>query len=42
LIVEYHHLAANYDGASSKGQKCNVDILLPKVADEIYQMKCGK
>jgi hypothetical protein len=42
LIVEYHHLATNYNGTSSEGKQGNVDILLPKVADEIDQMEYGK
>jgi hypothetical protein len=42
LIVEYYHLATNYDGASSERKQGDVDILLPKVANEIDQMEYGK
>jgi hypothetical protein len=42
LVIKHDHLAANHDGAGSQREQCNVDIPLPKVADEIDRMEYGK
>jgi len=42
MIIEHYHLATNDNGTCGEGEQRNVDILLPKVADKIDQMECGK
>jgi hypothetical protein len=33
LIVEQHHLAPSGDWRAGQGQKCGIDVLLPKVTN---------
>jgi hypothetical protein len=42
LVIEYDHLAAHHNGTSSQREQRNVDIPLPKMADEVNRMEYGK